>query len=247
MVWPVSKPPQKRSSPSAASDRPGGREADVAAFVEQLRAMPVARPASGRGRLLFALDATASRQHTWDQAMHIQAEMFLAARDVGGLDMQVCFFRGFGEFRASPWMDHGEGLLPLMSSVRCLAGQTQIGRVLQHAINQNRIRRLGALVYVGDCMEEDIDALGALAGQLGLQGVRAFMFHEGRDRAAAMTFQHIARLTGGAYAPFESDSAGLLRRLLCAVAVFAAGGRAALQAIARPDDRAVAGLIAQMR
>src|SRR3546814_20246813 len=36
-----------------------------------------------RGRLLFALDATASRQPLWDRAARITAEMFLAAAKPG--------------------------------------------------------------------------------------------------------------------------------------------------------------------
>ena len=45
----------------------------------------------GRGRLIFALDATASREPTWDRACRIQGEMFEATAALGGLDIQLVF------------------------------------------------------------------------------------------------------------------------------------------------------------
>jgi hypothetical protein len=120
----------------------------------------------------------------------------------------------------------------MMTSVYCRAGETQIRKVLAHAINETKQRRIGALVFVGDCAEEDVDRLGALAGELGVLGVPVFMFHEGRDPVAAFAFKEIARLSGGAYCRFDESSAQTLQDLLSAVAVFAAGGRPALEDLA---------------
>jgi len=53
----------------------------IAAFLDQARAVAV-RPAA-RGRLLFIMDATASRQPSWDRACHLMAEMFAATRAMG--------------------------------------------------------------------------------------------------------------------------------------------------------------------
>jgi hypothetical protein len=213
---------------SKLPDKPAtGGEVD--AFVRQLAATPAARPAPGqRGRLLFALDATASRQPTWDRACHIQAEMFKETATLGGLDVQLAFYRGFGEFEASAWFDRADDLLKKMTAVTCLGGKTQIGKVLRHALAESKRQRINAVVFVGDCMEEDIDALCHKAGELGLLGVPVFIFHEGRDRQAADAFRQIARLTHGACCPFDANSAQQLRELLSAVAVYAAGGRAAL-------------------
>ena len=94
-------------------------------------------------------------------------------------------------------------------------------------------KNVNAVVFVGDSMEEDVDHLGALAGELGLLGVPAFMFHEGGNPVAGFAFQQIARLTNGAYCRFDSSSAHVLRDLLSAVAVYAAGGRPALENLAR--------------
>ncbi len=203
-------------------------QSEVDTFLQKVAAVPVVRPAGERGRLIFAMDATASREPTWDHACHIQAEMFKETAALGGLEIQLAYYRGFGEFQAGSWASSADALLRTMTGVRCLAGHTQIGKVLKHAIAETRAKKVDALVFVGDCLEEDIDQLGRLAGELGLLGVPCFLFHEGRDEIAARAFQQIARLTGGAFCRFDAGSPKQLRDLLSAVAVYAAGGRKAL-------------------
>lgn len=208
--------------PSASS----GSEVD--AFLRKVAATPAVRPSGERGRLIFAMDATASREPTWDHACHIQGEMFQETAALGGLEVQLAYYRGFGEFQAGSWATSPAALLGIMTRVRCLAGHTQIAKVLKHGIAETKAKKVDALVFVGDCLEEDIDDLGQLAGELGLLGVPCFMFHEGRDDIAARAFQQIARLSGGAFCKFDANSAKQLRDLLSAVAVYAAGGRKAL-------------------
>ena len=205
----------------------------VDAFLKKLAAMPAVRPAGPRGRLIFALDATASRQPTWDQACMIQAQMFQAVGQMGGLDVQLVYYRGFHEFEAFPWLDNAAALTQRMTGVFCLGGHTQIARVLKHAIAETKGKRVNALVFVGDCMEEPADNLCHMAGQLGVLGLPIFLFHEGREPVAAATFQQLARLSGGAYCPFDAGSAQQLTELLRAVAVYAAGGLKALQDYSR--------------
>jgi len=205
----------------------------VDAFLKKLAAMPAVRPAGPRGRLIFALDATASRQPTWDQACMIQAQMFQAVGQMGGLDVQLAYYRGFHEFEAFPWLDNAASLTQRMTGVFCLGGHTQIARVLKHAIAETKGKRVNALVFVGDCMEEPADNLCHMAGQLGVLGLPIFLFHEGREPLAAATFQQLARLSGGAYCPFDAGSAQQLTELLRAVAVYAAGGLKALQDLSR--------------
>jgi len=200
---------------------------DVDAFLAEAR--KIAPAAQARGRLVFALDATMSRQPTWDLACELQAEMFDAAATVGGLSVQLVYFRGIGESRASTWVANARALRDLMVKIDCRGGHTQIRKVLAHVRREAEKRPVAALVYVGDAMEENPDELCALAGEIGLLGVRAFMFHEGRDAAAGRTFREIARLTGGAYLPFDASAAGELRALLNAVATYAAGGMPALE------------------
>jgi len=232
-------------------DRPASKalasRGEIDAFLRQVAATPPsAVPPGGRGRLIFALDATASREPTWDRAADIQAAMFQETRDLGGLAVQLCYYGGFREFDASPWCTTADELLPRMTRVRCAAGLTQIGRVLAHAAAEARRGRVNALVFVGDCVEEELDRLAGKAGELGLLGVPVFVFQEGQDPTAERALREIARLTGGAWCPFDAASPRVLHDLLAAVAVFAAGGRKALEAYGQRRGGAVLRLTRQL-
>ena len=214
---------EERKMPSV-----GGTSSTVDAFVREVERLPSTSGRPGRGRLLFGMDATASREPTWDHACSIQGEMFVAADTLGGLDVRLAFYRGFDELKVSRWTSDGRELARLMGAVRCLAGRTQIGRLLHYAGDQRRDSRLDAVVFVGDCCEEDVDQVGHEAGQLGLLGLPVFVFQEGDDRIASRLFPQIAKLTRGAYCKFDRNSPDQLKRLLGAVAAYAAGGREAL-------------------
>jgi hypothetical protein len=213
-----------------APPAPASSDAEVAEFVRRMKALGPGT-AAGRGRLVFAMDATMSRQPTWDMALALQAEMFKAVKAVGGLDVQLVYFRGSGECRASRWVSDPDALAHLMTRVSCAGGFTQIRKVLSHARQEAGRKPVSALVYVGDCMEEDIDELCGRAGELALLGVPVFLFQEGRNSRAEQAFKEIARLTKGAYCRFDAGSAAQLKDLLSAVAVYAAGGRKALEAL----------------
>ena len=216
--------------------------AAVAAFLDKVASLPAVTPAAGRrGRLIFAVDATASRQPTWDRACHLQAEMFLAVRDLGGLAVSLAYFRGFQEFAATPFLTSGEELARRMAGVSCLGGQTQIGRVLAHALAETRRERVHALVFIGDAFEEDVDTACHTAGELGLRGTPVFCFQEGDNPIARTALRQVAKLSGGVWAPFDAQSATALRDLLRAVAVFAAGGRPALARLGGAAARGIAG------
>lgn len=212
---------------------PVSSTAAVDGFLRQVAATPRRDSVGAGGRLIFAMDATASREPTWDRAAEIQSSMFLETRELGGLAVQLCYYRGFQEFETSAWCQDADSLLRRMNRVHCAAGLTQIGRVLAHAIDERTKGRIDAVVFIGDCMEEDRDRLADLAGRLGLLGVPVFVFQEGRDSAAEPALRDIARLSGGAWCPFDASSARLLRDLLSAVAVYAAGGRQALERYGR--------------
>jgi len=212
---------------------PGGKRLDRAAeageldsFLSQVAATPA--PSGDRGRLIFALDATASRQGTWDQAMALQGDMFARTRGIAALDVQLVYYRGYGECRASGWVTRTERLLRLMSSVRCEAGRTQIARILRHGLKETQRQPAQALVFIGDAVEENVDILGDLAGQLRLVGLPLFIFQEGHDPAATQAFAAVARVSGGAHCRFDAASADTLGRLLNAMAAYATGGRPAL-------------------
>jgi hypothetical protein len=221
-------PVQRPGSPPAAQRSSSDEITD---FLTKVRSLGP-KTALGKGRLIFAMDATMSRQPTWDLALALQSEMFAAVRDVGGLDVQLVYFRGFGECRASRWVSDPMALQRLMTGISCQGGNTQIGKVLSHARREAGKGKVDALVFVGDAMEEIIDNLCARAGELGLLGVPMFLFQEGDTPVVEDAFKELARLSKGAWCRFDTGSAAQLKELLTAVAVYAAGGRQALRQLA---------------
>ena len=212
----MAKPPAPRS-PSQDIDRFLQQSKNISAFVAK------------QPRLLFAVDATASRQPTWDRASQVQREMFTAAGTVNSLAVQLAYYRGFQQFFASPWLTDSTQLARLMASVHCEGGHTQIARLLRHAMGEHRKVALRALIFIGDAVEESADTLCDLAGQCGLLRLPLFLFQEGRAPAVETTFRSMARLSGGAWARFDAGSAAALAGLLGAVARYATGGRNALE------------------
>ena len=217
------------TKPAGSKPAEGNVRPEIAEFLDRVKSLGPAQTGGKRGRLIFALDATMSRQPTWDSACQLQADMFKTVKMVGGLDVQLVYFRGFNECQASKWVSDPDALARLMRKVSCQGGFTQISKVLSHARRESEAAKVNALVYVGDCMEEDVDQLSQLAGELGLIGVPVFLFQEGREPKAERAFREIARLSRGAYCPFDAGSAKQLRELLTAVAVYATGGRKALK------------------
>jgi hypothetical protein len=238
--------PAARSEPAPKST-PGSARAEIDAFIARARTLAPPLEPGQRGRLIFALDATMSRQPTWDEACRLQADMFGEAAAIGGLDVQLLYYRGLGECRASRWVSEPRVLGSLMEKIDCRGGHTQIGRILGHARKETEAKRVQALVFVGDAMEEAIDDLCASAGQLGLLGVPAFMFQEGGDPVAEQAFREIARLTRGAYCRFDVGAAHQLRELLRAAAAYAAGGIKALADLSQRQGSGAMRLLEQLR
>jgi hypothetical protein len=232
---------------SREAPAPTSQRAEINAFLEEVRALEPASAGGPRGRLIFALDATMSRQPTWDSACKLQAEMFREAAKTGGLDIQLAYFRGLNECRASGWVAGSERLAELMARIDCRGGHTQIGKVLSHARQEHARQPVQALVFVGDAMEEGIDDLCAAAGELGLLGVPVFMFQEGRDAVAENAYREIAHLSRGAYCRFDAGAAHELAELLRAVAAYAAGGKKALAALSARQSDSAAKLLAQLK
>lgn len=192
-------------------------------------------PALPRGRLMFALDATASRESTWAIARDLQTKIFRDVAPVGKLDVQLVYYRG-DECRTSKWVSSGEQLAHLMNRIDCEGGHTQIGRVLDHALRENEKAAVQALVFIGDAMEEQIDVLAGAAGKLGTQGVPIFIFQEGRDAAVRRAFRLLALKSGGTYFEFNPDKPRAIEQFseqLNAVGRFAVGDVTALDRITK--------------
>jgi hypothetical protein len=229
---------------------PASGRAEIDAFLEKARALSSAKPAAAsgaRGRLIFALDATLSRQPTWDIACQLQSEMFREAASIGGLDIQLVYYRGMRECRASRWISDGRALADLMGTIDCRGGATQIGKVLTHARRESERQKVQAVVFVGDAMEEAVDDLCTVAGELGLRTVPVFVFQEGDDPIATTAFREIARLSNGAHCRFSPGAAHELAELLRAVAAYAAGGLKALNDLSARHSAGATKLLQQLR
>lgn len=225
----------KKSSDISAE---GQSNSAIDAFLGDVKKTPIVRAAKRRGRIIFALDATMSRAPTWRLARQVQSDMFVAAEEIGALEVQVVFFRGQGELRKSGWTRNSGILADRMSRVQCRSGLTQIARVLKHAATQAAQDDVDALVYIGDAVEENPDMLGDLAAKLGLRNVKLFAFQEGRDPQVETVLRDLARHTNGAYARFDTSSPKTLKALLRAVGTYAAGGVTALKTLASKDGAA---------
>ena len=235
---------KSKSVSKKKSKHPVSSNNDVLQFLSKVASLP---KISGDARLIFSLDATASRQSTWDVASQLQNEMFLGAQSLGGLNVQLCYFRGFRDFFNSDWQGNADDILRIMSSIQCQAGATQLHRLLQHAIDENQQKTIKCLIYIGDAMEEDVDLLALLAGKLGLLNVPLFMFQERNDPVAMAAFKELSRLSGGAYSRFDSASADQLKDLLRAVAIYAVGGLKALQKFSAASSSGVKLIEQQLR
>lgn len=235
----MTKIPDRYRSDSQIAGTDRSSERDIAKFLKKTSAIQTSLDQSGR--LVFALDATMSRQPTWDLACTLQSKMFDSASSVGSLLMQLVYYRGLDECRASRFVADGPALKRLMVKIDCRGGHTQIRKILKHALDENGRQKLSAVVFIGDAVEENVDDLSNIAGQLGIKGVPVFVFQEGHDGGAEMALREIARLSKGAWFRFDSASADTLSRLLSSIAVYAAGGIKALQLRNTDADRLLIG------
>ena len=142
-----------------------------------------------RARLMFAIDATASREPTWDMASSLTAQMFDAVAGIGGLAVQLVHYRGRSDFVASRWMSDPRELAAMMSRVMCRSGLTQIGKVITHAHAEGARNKLNAVVLVSDACEENPAELYAAACRL---KTPVFAFQEGDDEVVADIYGQIA-------------------------------------------------------
>lgn len=223
------KPAKRPLADRSKAKPPVARQGSVDAFVEASRDHGGLPARTVTHRLIFALDATASRQPTWDLATELHAALFDEAERLGNVAVQLCYYRGIGEFHASRWAQTPADLRRAMLNVHCQGGRTQVTRLLGHAADEAARHPVKTLIFIGDCFEENEADMLATAGQLKLRGVPVLVFQEGHNRVAQRAFSALARLTDGACVPFDPASPAALRRLLSAAVSFAIGGRSALE------------------
>ncbi|MDA7840351.1 hypothetical protein N9A55_06245 [Luminiphilus sp.] len=188
--------------------------------------------------MLFALDATASRDATWQTAKRHHRELYDATTGASSIAIQLCYYRGLNEFDTSQWLSSGPELRTRMDKVTCKGGPTQIARLLTHYLAAGTpTTPVRSLIFIGDAVEEHPDTLFNLAGQCRLKGQPVFIFQEGADITATRVFSEIARISGGAYAALGAQNAQAMGLLLRAVARYASGGRQALTQSGTESDK----------
>jgi|SRR5262249_49910406 len=199
-----------------------------------------------QGRIAFVIDATGSRERTWETASQLQAEMLSEAVKLGKgkLELAVIYFRGMDEVSASNWTSDARELQHFMGRIRCEGGYTKYQRAFQRVRQEHQKQPINAVVAIGDMLEEEPPTLyDAVVGL----GVPLFAFQEGNDfqqhdvLRLREAFQELVRLTKGAYHAFDAGSIAQLRELLQAVAHFAAGGLTALEDLHTPSARKLLG------
>ena len=162
----------------------------VDAFLANLSSKQQQQPQPQRGSLIFAIDATGSREEAWDSAAELQVQMFKEAALLGGIDVQLVYYRGTqgfdAECKASGWVGNPIRLATLMSRICCEGRQYTNCRVLDHALQETAKRKIDAMAFVGDCFEEK----RAHAGQAGrgarsAQGTRVHVPRRPRSGRAA--------------------------------------------------------------
>jgi hypothetical protein len=218
------KPPKLPATRSAFLDKV--RQSKAVASATPRETLAKALAPSGRPRLLFAMDATASREPSWQLAQTITGAMFAAVP--GALDVALAYHGGGRLKEVTPFAADTRAFLDKVHTVQCEAGGTALTALLEAATT---IARLKALIYVGDCFEEDPAVAGALAQQLRLKGVRVFVFHDTTSQqqgydvdGARAVFAQLAAVTSGVLLPFDADALDQVKALLEAIAVYAVGG-----------------------
>ena len=134
-----------------------------------------------------------------------------------------------------------------MRAVSCVGGETQIERVLAHAIAETKRQRVNALVFVGDAMEENVDRLCRTRRRTGAARRAGLPLSRRRrpDRRVGLPADRAS--VARRLLRFDAGSAEQLRDLLGAVAVYAAGGYRALSAYGEKKGGEVLRLTAQLR
>jgi len=196
-----------------------------------------------RPRLVFAVDATESREATWRAAKQL-TDVLLAALP-GELDVALAVHGGNRLHTFTKFTSDAGALRNRAASVRCEMGYTRLLDILARVLETEGV---SVVCYVGDAYEESARRGYKLAESLKARGIRLIVLFDGAgwsdlDSHAAKVLAEMARRTGGALLPFDITALPKLRDLLEAVAVLAVGDVPLLTA--RQDAMPAARLLLQ--
>ncbi|HET6308476.1 MAG TPA: hypothetical protein VFG12_14900 [Rhodopila sp.] len=233
--------PDDTPPPPPAPPRPGGllarlrTLATTAASTTQtaLRtALSHAEPppetgAPDRPRLVFAVDATASREPAWKAARQVTDALVKALP--GALDVALAVHGGSRVHTFTAFTSNPATLRDRAAGITCQAGITRLLPILATSLKHPNLR---VIIYIGDVFEESLPQARNLADSLGAQHTKLIVLHDTADPSArrdADLFWDLAHRTGGCVLPFDATAPNRLRDLLSAVAVYAVGGEKLLR------------------
>lgn len=153
-------------------------------------------------RIGLIVDATGSRQASWEDAQRVQGRMLESLGRTGRVLLRLIYFGG-GELTACAWSSDHAALSAHMAAVRCRKGHTQILDGLRRFLREGE--EAESIILVGDAFEEDAGSAELLAALLRDSGAKIFAFLEGDDAHAARIFRKLAEATGGRFARLGAE------------------------------------------
>jgi hypothetical protein len=180
-----------------------------------------------RPRLVFAVDATASREPAWAAARQVTDALFKALP--GALDVALAVHGGSRVHTFTPFTNDANTLRDRAAGVTCHAGSTRLLPILAACLRQQGVR---VVVYIGDVFEESVPRGRQLTDAMNAHGAKLIVLHDMADPVArrdAEVFWDLAKRTGGCVLPFDASAPGRLRDRWSAVAVYAVGGEKLLR------------------
>src|SRR5271165_2696119 len=188
---------------------------------------PTETAAPSRPRLVFAVDATASREPAWAAARRVTDALVKALP--GELDVALAVHGGSRVHTFTAFTNDARTLRDRAAGVSCQAGMTRLLPILATTLKQQSVR---VVIYIGDVFEESLPHGRDLADSLGARGTKLIVLHDTSDNGArrdAEIFWDLAKRTGGCVLPFNANTPDRLRDILSAVAVYAVGGEKLLR------------------
>jgi hypothetical protein len=189
---------------------------------------PADTAAPPRPRLIFAVDATASREPAWTAARQVTDVLVKALP--GALDVALAVHGGSRVHTFTAFTSDANTLRDRAAGVSCVAGMTRLLPILSASLKHPAVR---VVIYIGDVFEENLLRGRQIADAMGAQRTRLIVLHDTTDPAARRdteVFWDLAKRTGGCVLPFDAAAPGRLRDILSAVAVYAVGGEKLLRA-----------------
>src|SRR5262249_45195432 len=122
---------------------------------------PAETSTPSRPRLVFAVDATASREPAWAAARQVTDALVKALP--GELDVALAVHGGARVHTFTEFTNNPATLRDRAAGISCIAGMTRLLPILATSLKRQAVR---VIVYIGDVFEENLAAGRELANSL---------------------------------------------------------------------------------